>query len=501
MADYVPYVEDQPAFQPQMPVSPGFVPYTEPPETPVVKPTRTQELMRQLGLTARAGITGATGLAGMAADVPFQLANVGRAAFDKPPVALPSANQQRLMTLMGLPEPQGLQENLVQAGASILAGVGDPLSRTLQAYTTAKVPERFAEVQAAAKSKTVKELTDVGYKLPPTIADAGVGARTLEGIGGTARTAQMARAANEQVTNDLAAAALKLPKGTPLTQDVLNQQAQSVIREGYDPIRQAGTITTGRNYRLDLERIAKKYQPESFPADTSDKVINRINNLFVREFDANDAVNKISQLRMEAKDAFKPGGDSNYGNALRDLAKALEDNIELNLSKRGKNGVEMLTNFREARTLLAKNHAIENMLVSADSGGVSAVKAAALLSRGVPLTDELRTIAKAGSPVFSKATAFPTGGTPPPYNFGDTMFTGAGLGGAGTTGGLSLGLTAFPAAKYIARNVALSSPFQKAFVGGTGAAPTAGIFGSEAGRRGVVAASPAILPLFSSVEE
>lgn len=88
------------------------------------------ELTRQLGLTARAGITGAAGLpllAGDALNTLYNLISSGvKSATGADIGQLPMATQsaQRLMTQAGLPEPQGKQERIIQDVASSLAGVG-----------------------------------------------------------------------------------------------------------------------------------------------------------------------------------------------------------------------------------------------------------------------------------------------------------------------------------------------------------------------------------------
>jgi hypothetical protein len=78
-----------------------------------------KEVGRQVGLTARAALTGATAIPGMVADVPFQVANAFGAN-----LSLPSENQQRLMSAAGLPEPKNAQERVVQEAASAVAGAG-----------------------------------------------------------------------------------------------------------------------------------------------------------------------------------------------------------------------------------------------------------------------------------------------------------------------------------------------------------------------------------------
>lgn len=88
------------------------------------------QIGRQLGLTARAGITGVAGLPLLAGDALNSLYNMLSGGVKSATGAdigqLPMASQsaQKLMTQAGLPEPQGKQERIVQDVASSLAGVG-----------------------------------------------------------------------------------------------------------------------------------------------------------------------------------------------------------------------------------------------------------------------------------------------------------------------------------------------------------------------------------------
>lgn len=82
-------------------------------QAPAEKPSMGSEILRQLGLTARAGITGI-------ASVPAMLAEPIAAA-----VGLPNqmGRLQSALTQMGLPEPKNAVERAAQAGASAIAGV------------------------------------------------------------------------------------------------------------------------------------------------------------------------------------------------------------------------------------------------------------------------------------------------------------------------------------------------------------------------------------------
>lgn len=93
------------------------------------KPGVGESILRQLGLTARAGITGAASLPAMLADplvAGFNLATGSRQP-------LPSQALQSTMTLAGLPEPQTGLERAVQTGASALAGAGSQIAAARQA--------------------------------------------------------------------------------------------------------------------------------------------------------------------------------------------------------------------------------------------------------------------------------------------------------------------------------------------------------------------------------
>lgn len=479
---------------------PAVIPFTGELDQSTPQPkqrTRTEDLLRQLGLAGRAGLTGITGLASAAADVPFQLTNIGRAAFDKPPLELPSAAQQKLFTKVGLPQPEDTQEHVVQALASMVTGTGDPVSRVLQAATAASpAAQAYGQLPATVKAKSIKELGDAGYKIPPSVADAGIGARTLEGLGGKARTAEMMAAENENVTNALARKALNLPKDTPLTPEVIKATGDAAFRQGYEPIINVGRIGVGRAYRQDLVNIIARLEGDnSFPAARRPEIAQEVLKYWenpatgrpLQAFTGKDAVIQARQLRLDASANLRSGNNA-LGLAQRDIAKALEDNIERNLGT----GSQMLRDFKAARVLMAKTHAVEEALVPG-TGSVDALKLAAQASRK-NLTGELATIAKAGK-VLGKSAQYPQG-TPPPINVGDQMLMGTA--GLGSMINPLIGTGAVvPFARYGARKAISAAPFQKAFVAGTGQSPGPGIFGNPLTQRAI----PSLYPLFTGGEE
>ena len=472
-------------------IAPEEVQWDDAPKAPAKKRTMTENLVRQLGLTARAGVTGVTGLSSMLADLPVQGANLLGAK-----LPLPSQAQQQMMTKLGLPEPEGTGENVVQALSSMVAGGFDPVSGALQAATKAKVPEGFGAQQATTRAETIKEVTKAGVKLPPSVAGAGVGSRTLEGFGGTGRTEALMRWQNKDVFNRLATKALKLPDDTPLSPQILDDLATATYKEGYLPITQAGNITTGRIYRESLDDVMKNLQgaAKSFPKAEKNDVKTLVDAYRVRQFDADDAIKATRQLRLDAKDAYSSGNNA-LGKAQRSIAEAIEDNIELNLKARGKDGAALLQQFKDARVHLSKIHAINDALVPG-TGDIDALNIAAQASRGTKFTEELATIAKAGSPTFSKATRYPKEGLPPLFNPGDATMLGFGGSAAFLNPGMGL-LAVIPTARAGARQLVSTTPFQKAFVQGTGQAPGPGIFGNPITQRAI----PSLYPLFGQGEQ
>jgi hypothetical protein len=133
-----------------------------------------KQVPRQLGLTARAGITGAAGLPIMAGDALNQLINMFGGNL---PMA--SKSMQTLLTSAGLPEPATKEEKIAQDVASAGFGVAAPAAlaqRSLQAAQTTgreapALSRFFAEnvpLQAAAAgggalaSAAGREYADVG---------------------------------------------------------------------------------------------------------------------------------------------------------------------------------------------------------------------------------------------------------------------------------------------------------------------------------------------------
>ena len=168
-----------------------------PPKDIGLVPGNLSDLPRQLGLTARAAITGATALPAMGADALTGLINMiaGRQVMQPSSQAL-----QSLMTQAGVPEPKTAQERVVQdiggamagvAGPGLLAGKMGPMAKEF--FMGSPQAQAAAAIGGAAAGGTARE------------SDLGPVAQTLAAItgsiapGGVTATQALGRGAKEAV--------------------------------------------------------------------------------------------------------------------------------------------------------------------------------------------------------------------------------------------------------------------------------------------------------------
>jgi hypothetical protein len=216
-----------------------------------------KDLPRQLGLTARAGITGAASLPLMAGDALNQLINMIGGNL---PMA--SKSMQTLLTSAGLPEPATKEEKISQDVASALAGVGAPAAlaqRSLQAAQTTgtqapALSRFFAEnvpLQASAAaggalaSAAGREYADVG-------SGGQLGLAMLGGMaapGGIAGSAQVLGRAGKEVVRPFTQSGREAIVGKVLEQLANRPQGLAQRLEEFQPPIAGYTPTTAQASR------------------------------------------------------------------------------------------------------------------------------------------------------------------------------------------------------------------------------------------------------------
>ena len=223
----------------------------------------------------------------------------------------------------------------------------------------------------------------------------------LGGLSGKIKTAQVASAKNQAVTNNLVRKELGIAADSPLTTDALAAIRQEAATAGYAPVRAAGEITATPSYTAALDDIVKQYQgaARSFPGAVKNEVEDMVKNLRQTKFDSGDAVDMVRVLREQADSAYRSGNKA-LGKASKEAAGAIEDQLEQHLKSIGQ--PEALGAFREARQTIAKTYSAEKALNS-QTGDIAADVLAKQLAKGRPLSGGLETVAKV-SQAFPKAT-------------------------------------------------------------------------------------------------
>lgn len=417
---------------------------------------KTGKIGAEIAGTAGAGgalVRGATLIPGVARAAPALLDSIGSAGFKAGSTTGAVNIGTRISggaiaggAQAGLVDPNdaatGAVVGGVLPGAVKLAGAaGAKLGGALGGE--AQTPAQLAAVDAARKS---------GYIVPPTQAKPSIVNKILEGFSGKITTAQNASAANQTVTNGLAAKALGLAPDVKITPDLL-QDIRKKAGAAYADIGTSGTITPGPQYTEALDKIAApaKKAAEGFPNAKPSPVIDLVDSLRSPSFDASSAVAKIKELRSAADDAFRTG-NTDVARASKSAATALEDALETHLTQSG--DAQKLTDFQDARQLIAKTYSVEKAL-NPTSGNIDAKKLAAQIAKNKPLSGELKDAGTFASN-FPKAAQTPEamGSLPQSSPLDWAMAGGVGL---ATHNPLSLiGVAARP----IARTVALSNLVQ-----------------------------------------
>jgi hypothetical protein len=179
---------------------------------------RSEELLRQLGLTARAGIEGVTSLPAMVANVPYALADIGISLAQKAGANIATLQQrgisatrsgQIISDILGLPKPETEMERGVQSIAQAMGGAAgsarmaeaagrqlvSPIARQVaQTLATSPLAQTAAAATAASATEAVKEM---GGGTGAQLAAGLLGGAMIPG-GGTAAQA-VGRAAPEVV--------------------------------------------------------------------------------------------------------------------------------------------------------------------------------------------------------------------------------------------------------------------------------------------------------------
>jgi hypothetical protein len=360
---------------------------------------------------------------------------------------------------------------------------GDKLANWLTGRATQAATQQAAANQTRDAAITASR--QAGYTIPPSSANPTLLNRAAEGFAGKISTAQGAAIKNQPVTDALVRKSLGLADDAPLTRETLagiRRQAGAL----YEPVKQLGTVTPDQTYLQAIDDLVAplKSAAKDFPGVVADDVTKLADGMKVQQFDAGSAVDAIRALRESADANLGPlakGSDKTLGRVQKELANVLEAQLERHATATGASDVVQA--LREARTLIAKSYSVEKALREG-TGSVSANKLAQQLSKGKPLSGDLKTIATMGQN-FPRAVQDITSSMPgvSPLDFG----LGGGL--AAVTGSPSM--LALVAGRPMARSVILSPAYQRAMANAPNYGPgllgraTPALLRSPAGQMGL----------------
>jgi hypothetical protein len=290
--------------------------------------------------------------------------------------------------------PQGLGDKLAEAGMSAVLG-----SRIPMPSFAADVPANFRPPPPTPKAATLQAGQDAGLVVPPSSVNPSTGNRLMESLGGKIATEQDAALKNMPVFNRLARQSIGMAPDAPITPEALSG-IRATAAAPYAAVRGAGTIKSTKEFTSALDDVVAPFKnaAKDFPGIADDEVLKVADAVRKESFDSSSAVDALAIIRDKAAKAFA-SGDKTKGKAFRGIADAIENVVEQNLKEGGNK--DLLNQFRDARTLIAKTYSVEKALNPA-TGNVSGTKLAQQLTRGKPLSGDLLTAARFGQ-AFPKA--------------------------------------------------------------------------------------------------
>ncbi|HEU4344748.1 MAG TPA: hypothetical protein VFU31_24600 [Candidatus Binatia bacterium] len=389
---------------------------------------------------------------------------------------------------MGLLQPTGEGESpMLNTALGVGGGMaGKYLGDKVTGFVGRKLTERQAnlamqQAQNAPRDVTTELAREAGYVIPPSQAGGGMGSRMLEGFAGKLTTAQSASAKNQEVTNRLAREALGLPADAPLTEKTL-QQVRQQAGKAYEAVKQfPAPIKIDQPYVQQIQGLGRDYAvaAREFPELVQNEAVDGlIASLTSRpEMSTTAAIELSKKLRFDAGKNLKAFDDPTkaaLGYAQRDAATAIEELVERNLEVASRwmgTPKDLVSNFRQARTLIAKTHDIEAALQQ--GGDVSARAVGKMMKKEGKMTGELSKIGGFAQQFPKASQDVAQIGSQPGISPLDFAASGI-MGGAGTlmTGDPSGAAAALiPFMRPAARAAILSRPYQGAFVNPPSYAP------------------------------
>ena len=366
------------------------------------------------------------------------------------------------------PLPGGQDELSMEKVKQILmgGGLGGAVSAIGQGVKSFFGSNKLNPTQQA----TLKEGQAAGYKVPPSMVNPSGLNNTVESMAGKAAIGQEAAARNQAVTNRVAAKELGLAADTPLTESVL-MKVRDQAAEPYRKIAALSPEAKSALEKLNQARFDAKEQWNFYFKSGNPDAGNKARALDVQiaayERTIDDEAKKIVEIygvagSPAARSSTRPQLATTALSTGRDVGKPSGVLDATKIGERTAGEVNLLDQLRDARTKIAKAWDIEKSLNLGDSNVSAPIVGRQLDKSGVAgKSGGLATIGKmaeAFPSIMREGARVPVAGVSGTDAAASAILGTLGYGAAGPSG---LVAAAMPLMRPIARNIALSGPYQK----------------------------------------
>lgn len=306
------------------------------------------------------------------------------------------------------------------------------------------------------ETRAAEEAHVAGIDLPPSYIGGPI-AKDVQTVAGGPKLDREFSRTNAPRIDDLAKLSLGLHPSEELSESTFELLKDAAYKP-YQAVRELGMVPADGQYIKDILAAGGSAANRSgsyggmgrFPEIAAEK-----QPYYQEHFDASEMLDEIRALRKASRDNLKvhdPGKNA-IGMTQREIANATENLIDRHATDIGR--VNLVQELKDARTQLAKIHAVEDSI--GVGGHVRASDFARMLDKGMPLTDSLLTIAETAKN-FPRAVQELTHGQEGTWSAVDYL-----LGGTGVISGNPA--VAIPVlARPIARGVLKSEGMQKSMI-------------------------------------
>lgn len=344
-----------------------------------VRPEDVRDVKQSLASPVRGVIKGINSLPTMAAD-----AGVGaRNLLTGSNYELPSQMYEREVFNRYLPQHDLPINRQMEFLSSIAGGMKMPVPQVKN-----PAPASFVKPSPdLVRQQTFEAGRNLGLVAPPSTMNP-TGANTfMESLGGKIATGQDASLRNQNAFNAAAKRVLGLSEDAPLTQESLSA-VRKEAGDAYKVMRAVGSVSVDEATAKSLDGVAAKFTGSELKNVLSGgndigKIVQTLKN---EQLTGDTAVDAIALLRDKADAAYR-AGSKELGKAYKNISQSIEGLMEKSLSG------EALQKFKDARQLIAKSYSVESAF-NPSTGNIVGTKLGTQLSRGKPLSGELKTLAQ-----------------------------------------------------------------------------------------------------------